>query len=439
MAKEINLVPDIKNEMILALKRRNLIFFVCIAVVTVSLGVLAFFGMILGGQQLSLSGKANMIKEMSTKINSYTDLSDFLTVRNQLDKLASISNDKLLLSRTFGILSAMLPTGEDKIKISALNVSFINKTPVISFEAQADAGKAPFIDYNVLDAFKKSMPYMRYDYGRYVDKFGKEIPAYCMIENGADGATLTDPEKGVYAMWMIDEEGCNPSEAETTMPEETTEKPEEEATEKNTDETTNETTTGETEGTTTEKTTPVEQTEQTKPTEQPLETEKPVELKGKYTGYEYEDFNGKMMVRIWRTPQYNEWNQNGHMTTDGRFVDIQHFESNCTKYSGNEDAEGNIKWTETNESCLLVPGGVDGMNIKESTNARDSSSHQLVLRFTASIELSIEAFRAKNKHLLAIAPSGRRNVTDSYVQIQAMFSKRAEDCLPGDTTCQGGQ
>ena len=50
MAREINLVPDIKNEMIKALKMRNLIFFICIVSVIVSLGIVAILGAIVGGQ-----------------------------------------------------------------------------------------------------------------------------------------------------------------------------------------------------------------------------------------------------------------------------------------------------------------------------------------------------------------------------------------------------
>ena len=40
MAREINLVPDVKNEMIKTLKLRNLIFFICIVVVAGSLGAI---------------------------------------------------------------------------------------------------------------------------------------------------------------------------------------------------------------------------------------------------------------------------------------------------------------------------------------------------------------------------------------------------------------
>ena len=37
--------------------------------------------------------------------------------------------------------------------------------------------------------------------------------------------------------------------------------------------------------------------------------------------------------------------------------------------------------------------------------------------------------------MLAIAPSGRYNVTDSYVQLQSMFEERAKDCKENDAAC----
>ena len=83
---------------------------------------------------------------------------------------------------------------------------------------------------------------------------------------------------------------------------------------------------------------------------------------------------------------------------------------------------------------MLVPDGTDGINISDSSNGRDASG-ELVLRFSAVITLNPEVFSFNNKHVLTIGPAGRYNVTDSYVQIQSLFAKRAEDCLPGDTVC----
>ena len=57
MAREINLVPDIKGEMIKALKLRNFIFFISIVVAGASVAVVLVFAMIAGGQQVAVNSK----------------------------------------------------------------------------------------------------------------------------------------------------------------------------------------------------------------------------------------------------------------------------------------------------------------------------------------------------------------------------------------------
>ena len=73
---------------------------------------------------------------------------------------------------------------------------------------QASAGVAPFINFRVLEAFKKSTEEMKYDYGNYVDKDGNEIPARCMVENGTNGNTLVE-NGSTYAYWMVTKDECD--------------------------------------------------------------------------------------------------------------------------------------------------------------------------------------------------------------------------------------
>lgn len=375
MAREINLVPDIKGEMIKALKLRNYIFFLCIIVAIASISITTIVILVAGGQQLALDNKEATLSSLSSKLKSYSDLDDFLTIKDQVSNISTLSNNKKVLSRTFNILAALIPTGADTITVSELNVNLSGSQPTFSFDAQANAGKEPFIDYNVLDSFKKSMEFMRYDYGNYVDKNGETIPAYCMIETGEDGATFTDPSRGIYAFWTINADGCNPSP--------------------NT----------------------------------------------KASDYSTEDYNGTEVVRIWRTPQYSEWYKETqvegqpYMSLSGKISGVEHFESACITYTGNNtNNSANPKWIESNESCKLVPGGINGIRVSDSSNGRGAGD-ELVLRFSAVISLAPEVFTFTNSHVLAIAPSGRRNVTDSYVQVQAMFGERARDCADGDTAC----
>lgn len=417
MAREINLVPDIKNEMIKALKLRNLIFFICIVVASASVAVTAVFATIAGGQQAVVNGKKGTIDNLSSKLNSYSDLGHFLTIKDQLSNISSITDNKQVLSRTFGILSAIIPTGDDTIKISELNIDLSGKDPTFSFDAQADAGSEPYIDYNVLDSFKKSMQYMRYDYGEYIDKYGNSIPSYCIIEHGNDGASLYEPtNKSYYAYWLITGEGCDP-----TLDRSAANEDEEEALESNEDDTTNDS------NTTNDSTDTNNNTSS--------------DSNSKITDYETESYNGQTVVKIWRTPQFSAWYKEEpregepYMDTDGNISNVAHFESACIKYTGNLTSDNKINWVPTNKDCKLVPDNEEGIKITESSNGRNASS-ELVLRFSAIIKFNPEVFKYNNTHMLAIPPSGRYNVTDSYVQIQNMFTERATDCEEGDIECK---
>ncbi|MBQ2672967.1 hypothetical protein IJG01_03305 [Candidatus Saccharibacteria bacterium] len=373
MAKEINLVPDVKAEMIKTLKLRNFIFFLCIVVTAASIGVTAIFWLTASGQQLAIDSKKNTIDSLSSKINLYGDLNDFLTIKDQLNKINTLTEQKQVLSRTFNILSAIIPAAgnnDDQITISELNVNLSEEKPSFTFDAQADARKEPFIDYNVLDAFKKSMQYMHYDYGRYVDKEGNNIPAYCIIESNSDGM-FKDSSRGRYAYWTIDAEGCNQNES---------------------------------------------------------------------TGYTTETYEGQNVVKIWRTPQFTEWYKENptddqpSISLDGTIKNVPHFKSSCITYSGNNSkSSSSPEWSEIN-SCKLVPEGTEGIRISDSSNGRGASG-ELVLRFSAVIEFAPEVYKFSNYHMVAIGPSGRYNVTDSYVQVQAMFGERAADCAKDDTAC----
>ena len=419
MAKEINLVPDIKDEFIKALKFRNFVFFLCIVVAASSLVVMLIFLSIAGGQQGFITAKQNTIETLQKKIQDYSDLSDFLTIRDQLKNIEAITENKKMMSRTFNILSAIIPTGDDHINISELSVSLADEAPNFTFEAQANAGTDPKIDYKVLDAFKKSMQYLRYDFGEYVDKNDQVIPAYCLVESSADGSTFRDPERGYYAYWLIEGEGCNPSA------EEDEEEDEEETTFEETNLLTND-------------------NEILKEATSTTIKEQPVQTLAEKTGYQIEQYDGLNVVRIWRTPQYTDWYKSDpsddepYMDLSGGIHNIPHFNSSCITYSGTEKDNGSVTWSATNESCLLVPPadaeGNGGISIEDSSNGRNADE-ELVLRFSAVITFAPEVFNFNNHHMLALPPAGRRNVTDSYAQIQSIFAERATDCAQNDTEC----
>ncbi len=414
---EINLVPEVKAQMIRAQKLRNLVLFICIMVAVVSIGVvLVLFG-IKSGQDIAIHNQDKRLETMSGKLLGYEELSDLITIQNQLSRLDAIADEKTVLSRVFGALGVMLSQGDDFVKLSELRVDLDNYT--LRMEGQTDARVAPLIDYRVLEAFKKSVALTKYDYGRYVDVNGNEIPTWCMNESDADGNAYRVGDS-YYAWWDLTTEGCaalalgemvpensniqlfynSESEVEVAEQEMSYEDLEAAGIKVEVDEEGNTTLSDET-----------------------------VEIRDVEGETKYYRMT-VARVKVWRTPQFTEWHNGGLMELDGVVSGIEHFESACTHYSGQMVSGSPVaKWTSTNE-CMIAP---DGLTVTDSSNGRDESEN-LVLKFTATMKVDPAFFAFQNKHMIAIGPMGQ-NVTDSFVQIGNIFTQEAHECGENDTEC----
>lgn len=416
---EINLVPEVKAQMIRAQKMRNLVLFICIVVSVASVGVvLVLFG-IKSGQDIAMSNQDKKLNLMSEKLTGYEELGDLVTIQGQLAKLEELTDNKTVLSRVFGAVGAMLPTGGDVVQLSELRVDLEANT--LRLDAQADARVAPLIDYRVLESFKKGVALTKYDYGNYVDSNGTTIPTWCVKEADNNGVAFRSGES-YYAWWDLTLEGCAAFKDGTEVPEDS---------------------------------------------DVELRYSKDAEVVNVETEIAFEDLQAQEKVRvkddgsievldetiearpqedgnviyvkldttqvkIWRTPQFTAWHNGGWMELDGRISGIEHFQSECIKYTGNvQSGTAGARWTSTND-CVLAP---DGLNVISSSNGRDESDN-LVLKFTASASIAPEFFNFKNKHMIAIGPLGQ-NVTDSFVQIGGIFTQEAKECEEGDTECLG--
>lgn len=417
---EINLVPEVKHQMIKAQKLRNLVLFICIVVSAVSVGVVAVLFSIKSGQDIAMSNQDKRLETMSAKLVGFEELGDLVTIQGQLDELKEIAENKRMLSRVFGALGAMLPTGGDVVQLSELRVNL--ETSSLRMEAQADAGVAPLIDYRVLESFKKGVALTKYDYGRYVDANGNEIPTWCINEAGDDGAAYHDGDN-YYAWWNLEPEGCaalpvgssSRSDEDETNPVELFYSKDAET----------------------------EVAETTVPEDELLDAGVAfdTDAEGKITvtdenvtkreedGRTVYVINKVKRVKVWRTPQFTAWHHGGMMELNGTISGIEHFESACINYSGVAQGNDAARWTSTND-CMLSP---EGLTVTASSNGRDESNN-LVLRFTANLTVEPEFFAFRNKHMMAIGPVGQ-NVTDSYVQISGMFTQAATECAEGDKEC----
>lgn len=398
---EINLVPEVKMQMIKAQKVRNLVLFICIVVSSVAVGVVVILFGIKSGQDIAMHNQDSKLKVMSDKLNGYDEFEDLITIQDQLGRYSEILQKRAVVSRVFGALGVMLPQGSDEVKMSELKVTL--DTDTINMEGQADAKVAPLIDYRVLEAFKKSVDLTKFDYGRYVDIDGKEIPTQCITAADESGNAFREGDS-YYAWWDLKIPGCEASVRSLNQDESDAEFHFSSTAEVETEE--------------------VEEIKQ--PEVNPMNP-----LEPSTTEPEVVTVEKPVRVKIWRTPQFDAWYQEGYMSTEGTIKGIEHFNSECYAYSGSVLGGGGVRWSSTND-CILAP---KGLTISGSSNGRDESDN-LVLRFTATVQFAEEYFSFKNKHMIAIGPMGQ-NVTDSFMQIGNMFTQEARACEADDTECLG--
>ncbi|MBR3414649.1 hypothetical protein IKG73_01345 [Candidatus Saccharibacteria bacterium] len=479
---EINLVPEIKYQMLKSMRFRKVSTFIC-AIVALVVGITtAVFGIIVVTQNNTSAQQDVKLDNMAKKIDEFSSMDDFLTLQSQLNAIQTVNDNKQVLSRIFGVISMLRPQGGDELTLSKVSVNMEDDT--VTMEGQADAGVAPFYDYRVLESFKKGAELTKYDYGRYVDANGEEIPARCMIEAKPDGATYIDDNGSIYAYQTIGEYGCDTKLKELKDALDDVKENISVSTETDTKTEIDKETGKEVTTTVTTKTKESELKAQQAQVYSEYGTEvrknwfdkwlkennlaryddyenRQDDIKAAYQAY-YDSLSDEEKVivdteinagvdirdvdfrKIYRTPQFTEWLKEGwtdeegktqatpRMTLSGTISDWPHFESKCISYSGEKSTVNGkevVMWTTTND-CMLLSGD---MNILESSNGRNSDG-DLVLRFRATINIVKEALSFKTKHLLAIGPDGQ-NVTDSYRQIEGMFEQEAVDCNTPGVIC----
>jgi len=133
---EINLVPDVKQELIRAQRIRATVISVSIAIGVVSAAIVALLALYVYGVQTVRSVVADdAIKTSSQKLSTVEDLSKTLTIQNQLTKISQMHDDKKINSRIFDVLGAIIPPEPNLVQVSTLTVD--SDTSTITLEGQA--------------------------------------------------------------------------------------------------------------------------------------------------------------------------------------------------------------------------------------------------------------------------------------------------------------
>lgn len=147
---ELNLVPDVKQELLKAQRVRNAVISVTILVGIISVGVVLLLAFYLFGIQTVRNNLADgAITSKTAELKKVDDLSNTLTIQNQLTKLSEMHKNKNIDSRFFAILTAINPPQPNNIVVSSAKIDADTKT--VTIDGQATNG------YEAAELFKKTI------------------------------------------------------------------------------------------------------------------------------------------------------------------------------------------------------------------------------------------------------------------------------------------
>ena len=147
---EINLVPDVKQELIRARHVRTVVVSSAVTIGLVALGIVILLAIYTFGIQTVRASMADeAIKTKSKELSGITDLANTLTIQHQLSRLSELYDQTNVDSRFFDLLAAINPPAPNQVSFSLARIDAETKT--IRLEGQATNG------YAAADVLKKTI------------------------------------------------------------------------------------------------------------------------------------------------------------------------------------------------------------------------------------------------------------------------------------------
>lgn len=173
---ELNLIPDVKLELLRARRQQATVISMSILVTIIAGGIVTLLALyVFGGQELLKFTADTTTKSEMQKLTSVKDLSKTLTVQQQIAAISSQQDQKLISSRLFDVLNATIPTDKNKVSLTTVNIDAETKT--ITLEGQASNG------YEALEVFKKTIAGTKFSYLQDGDKEKTIMPVATEISD----------------------------------------------------------------------------------------------------------------------------------------------------------------------------------------------------------------------------------------------------------------
>ena len=146
---EINLLPNVKRELLKTRVMRNRVISISFLVGGASIATVVVLALILGSQIAAEAVQNGVIKDRNDKLMAVEDLNKVVTIQHQLTKINEQHSGKKINSRIFDVVTAVNPVAPNNVSFSDIKVNPESKT--ITLEGSAVNG------YSALETLKKTI------------------------------------------------------------------------------------------------------------------------------------------------------------------------------------------------------------------------------------------------------------------------------------------
>ena len=146
---EINLLPNVKRELLKTRAMRNRVISISFLVGGASIAAVVVLALIFGSQIAAEAVQSGVIKDRNDKLMAVEDLNKVVTIQHQLTKINEQHSGKKINSRIFDVVTAVNPVAPNNVSFSDIKVNPESKT--ITLEGSAVNG------YSALETLKKTI------------------------------------------------------------------------------------------------------------------------------------------------------------------------------------------------------------------------------------------------------------------------------------------
>lgn len=156
---QVNLIPDVKLELVKSQRHRTFVIFGSLVVIAASAAVLVLLSVyVFGVQTVLISNTTNTIKHEDERFRNIEDIEKTVTVSNQLRHIQASHENKTMTSRIFALLAEASAEGtENSVTIESFDID--TTQDIIGITA-----KTQHRGFDAAEVFRKNMEGMKMFY-----------------------------------------------------------------------------------------------------------------------------------------------------------------------------------------------------------------------------------------------------------------------------------